>query len=118
ATHYIMEGNGGVTTVTKDEAKDLEFSSNKTSLTNEELSHSKTQPISGKYRSLIISKYVSMDIAGFNHYNPDFDRQIALTGTFELRLPADKMDRFNSLKNQILEESMQLLLEPVNTSNK
>ncbi|MFI5186363.1 MAG: lytic transglycosylase domain-containing protein [Chitinophagales bacterium] len=118
ATHYIMEGNGGITTVTKEEAKDIVLSPAKNNLTDEELNHSITETITGKYKSLIISKNILIDIAGFNRYNPDFDKQIGLNGTFELRLPADKMDIFNAKKYQILEESMKLLLAPVSDSNK
>jgi peptidoglycan lytic transglycosylase D len=119
ATHYIMEGNGGITTVTKDEAKDLVFSANgKNSLSEEEVNNSKTQTIGGKYYSLIITKNILMDIATFNRYNPGFDKQIAVNGSFELRLPADKMDAFNAKKYQILEESMRLLLAPVTTDSK
>jgi len=117
ATHYIMEGNGGITTVTKDEAKDI-VSARKNILTEEEVQNSKLQTISGKYNSLIITKNILMDIASFNRYNPDFDKQIAVNGTFGLRLPADKMDIFNSKKYLILEESMRLLLAPVSNGGK
>ncbi len=113
ATHYIMEDNGGITTVTMDEAKDLALSQTKNHLSDEELNNSKTQTISGKYNSLIITKNILMDIAGFNRYNPDFDKRIGVNGSFELRLPADKMEIFNAKKYQILEESMKLLLAPV-----
>jgi membrane-bound lytic murein transglycosylase D len=115
ATHYIMEGNGGITTITKDEAGEIDFSfgGNK-NVTPEELDHSKTQTITGKYLALIISKSIEMDLATFNRYNPGFDKQVAVKATYELRLPADKMDIFNSKKNQILDESMKLLLSPVN----
>jgi len=115
ATHYIMEGNGGITTVTKNEAKDLVLSLTKNNLTDEELSNSKTQTITGKYNSVIITRNILMDIASFNRYNPAFDKQIGLNGSFELRLPADKMEIFNVKKYQILEESMRLLLAPVNS---
>jgi membrane-bound lytic murein transglycosylase D len=118
ATHYIMEGNGGITTVTKDEAKDLIATNGKNILTEEEINNSKTQTVSGKYNSLIITKNILMDITSFNRYNPDFDRQIAVKGTFELRLPTDKMEIFNVKKYQILEESMKLLLAPVSNGGK
>jgi membrane-bound lytic murein transglycosylase D len=114
ATHYIMEGNGGITTITRDEAKDIMFlPKEKNNLSEEELNNSKTQTISGKYNSLIITKNILMNIATFNRYNPDFDKQIAVNGTFALRLPADKMDIFNAKKYQILEESLRVLLAPV-----
>jgi membrane-bound lytic murein transglycosylase D len=117
ATHYIMEGNGGITTVTKDEAKDIPVNG-KNILSEDEINNSKTQTISGKYNSTIIIKNILMDIASFNRYNPDFDKKIAVNGSFDLRLPADKMEVFNAKKYQILEESLKLLLAPVNNSNR
>ena len=116
ATHYIMEGNGGITTVTKDEADNAMLSSaaGKNSLSQEELANSRMQTISGKYNSVIIAKNILMDIASFNRYNPDFDNQVAVRGSFDLRLPGDKMDVFNAKKFQILEESIKLLLAPIN----
>jgi len=113
ATHYIMEGNGGITTVTKDEAKDLILSATKNALTDEELNNSKTQTISGKYNSVVISKNILMDVSSFNRYNPGFDKQIAVNGSFDLCLPIDKMEMFNSRKYRILEESINLLLSPI-----
>lgn len=114
ATHYIMEGNGSITTLTKDEAKDMMISEKgKNILSEDELQNSKVQTISGKYNSVILANDILMDIASFNRYNPNFDKQISIKGTFELRLPADKMEVFNAKKYQILEESMRLLLAPV-----
>jgi len=120
ATHYIMEGNGGITTVTKDEAENAMLSSVsvKNVLSPEELTNSKMQSISGKYNSLIISKNVLMDIASFNRYNHDFDKQISVKGSFDLRLPNDKMDVFNAKKFQILDESMKLILAPISGDTK
>lgn len=110
ATHYIMEGNGGITTVTKDEAKDIAFAGINSNLAEEEIANSKTQTITGKYNSLIITKNIVMDLATFNRYNPDFDRQVAMNGNFNLRLPTDKMDVFNAKKYQILDECLRLLI--------
>jgi membrane-bound lytic murein transglycosylase D len=118
ATHYIMEGNGGITTVTKDEAKDVMITDPKDLLTPEELQNSNVQTISGKYKSFVIAKNIGMDIPSFNRYNPNFDKQIAVKGTFDLRLPTDKMQVFNIKKYQILEESLKFLLAPVSDSGK
>ena len=120
ATHYIMEGNGGITTITKDEADDAMLSPGvgKNIVSKEELANSKLQTINGKYNSVIISKNILMDIASFNRYNPDFDKKIAVNGSFDLRLPGDKMDIFNAKKIPILEESMQLLLAPIKSDSK
>ena len=118
ATHYIMEGNGSITTVTKDEAKDAMITDPKNLLTAQELENSKVQIISGKYKSFVIAKNIGMDIPSFNRYNPNFDKQIAVNGTFDLRLPTDKMDVFNAKKYQILEESLKLLLAPIRNGGK
>ncbi len=123
ATHYIFEGQGGVTTLTKDEAtRQLSGSAmyvfNRL-LCREELNNSKTISISGKYYSLSIAKYTLMDISEFNKYNPDFDKVMASNNnTYDLRLPAEKIDLFAANRYPILNESIQMLLneELVETS--
>ena len=124
ATHYIMEGGGGVTTFT---AGVLPFSNdvNRTSYLNknsanphnqkatlsaDELVDVEVLSISGKYNSLIIAKNILMDIGQFNHFNPSFDVTMSTTGNFDLRLPTDKMQLFVANKYQILNESVQALL--------
>jgi membrane-bound lytic murein transglycosylase D len=57
-----------------------------------------------------------MDIAAFNKMNPDFDRMIASGSNYELRLPNEKMEIFLSKKPEILNESIQLLLNAANNS--
>ncbi|TAL45731.1 MAG: lytic transglycosylase domain-containing protein, partial [Chitinophagaceae bacterium] len=78
ATHYIMEGEGGITTLTKDETRDLGLASSvnpaEKNLSTEELNNSKVQSVSGKYNSLVITKHITFDILQFNRYNPDFDK--------------------------------------------
>lgn len=114
ATHYIMEGQGGITTTTKDEMinRGLTIQGD---LTKNELDSSKTQMITGRYNSTIMIKYLGMDGVTFNRYNPDFDKQVSNTGSYELRLPNDKMDIFTTRKLDILSESIQLLLNPAGT---
>jgi len=114
-THYVFEGQGGVTTLTKDEATEQLSGSSmyvfNRKITKQELSNSKTISISGKYHSTIIAKNVLMDVAEFNRYNPEFDKVMASSNnTYDLKLPADKMDLFAANKYQILNESVQLLL--------
>jgi len=130
ATHYIFEGVGGITTVTREEAKDLLLSatSNPASknLTTEEMDKSKVQNVSGRYNSLVIVKHLVFSLTEFNRYNPDFDRLISANGNYEMRLPADKMNLFTKKKYDILNESLQVLLDsfrfslenPVNSSKK
>ncbi len=119
ATHYIMEGTGGVTTVGA-QGEDMPTDINnvpaldpysiKPQLTQLETETVATQSISGKYNSLIIAKNLAMDIIHFNHYNPNFDNAIAAAGNYDLRLPADKMQLFIANKYPILNECVQILL--------
>ena len=54
-----------------------------------------------------------MDLALFQQFNPSFDDEIASAGTYELRLPAEKMTLFLEKKKDIIKESVQVLLESV-----
>jgi len=115
ATHYVMEGTGGVTTASNMSGNyDLKGGVNsfdvKPNLTDEEREFASTQTITGKFNSLIISKNLSMDIVSFNRYNPDFDNMMSINGNYDLRLPADKMQLFLANKYVILNECVQLLL--------
>ncbi|MFT3933060.1 MAG: lytic transglycosylase domain-containing protein [Chitinophagaceae bacterium] len=114
-THYIFEGQGGLCTLTKKET-DENYGENGTyifsrRLTAGEEDASKSQTVSGKYRAAIIAKNLMMDIADFNRYNPDFDKVMASAdNSYEIKLPADKLELFNANKYQILNESIQYLL--------
>ncbi len=125
ATHYIMEGGGGVTTftagvlpVTNDVNRTSYPANNNTknpytkqkTLSADELADVEILSISGKYNSLIIAKNILMDISQFNHFNPSFDATMSTTGNFDLRLPPDKMQLFVANKYQILNESVQAIL--------
>ncbi len=115
ATHYIMEGTGGITTTSNlNGSYDLRGGGNsfntKPELTAEEVETAATQSISGKYNSLVLTKNLSMDIVLFNRYNPDFDNMMSINGNYDLRLPADKMQIFLANKYIILNECVQLLL--------
>lgn len=111
ATHYIMEGEGGVTTLTKEEMKEILTSGN-VNLSKDEINNSKVQSITGRYNSSVITKHIEMDITTFKRYNPGFDSQVGTNGSYDLRLPADKMEIFLTKKKDILNESLQLLLNP------
>ena len=121
ATHYIMEGAGGVTTgAAADSYSPGEFSAgnnpynSKPILSIPEMENAETQTISGKFNSLIIAKNIAMDISSFNKFNPNFDQQLNANGQFELILPQDKMQLFLATKYQILNECVQLLLSDDN----
>lgn len=114
-TQYTFEGQGSVTTLTKKEATDQLSGSSmyvfNRKMNKEEEAGAKTMNVSGKYFSTVISKYVLMDAAAFDRYNPDFDKVMAsANNSYDLKLPADKMDLFVSNKYQILNESVQRLL--------
>lgn len=113
-TQYTFEGQGSVTTLTKEEATDQLSGSAMyvfhRNLTPKEASAARTVTISGKYSSAVISKYTLLDSADFDRYNPDFDKVMASSNdSYDLKLPADKMDLFVSNKYYILTESVQLL---------
>ncbi len=115
ATHYIMEGTGGVTTTPNlsgnyDPRGGVNSFDAKPDLTEEEKEFASTQSITGKYNSLVIAKNLLMDIGTFNRYNPDFDNMMSINGNYDLRLPADKMQLFLANKYVILNECVQLLL--------
>jgi len=115
-THYIFEGEGGITTVTQKEMKDLVIGGN--SLKEDEINASTTYKIKGRFNSSVIIKYVDMDIATFNRYNPGFENEIAVNGKYDLRLPTQKMNIFVAKRYEILNESIQLLLNSANTGTK
>jgi membrane-bound lytic murein transglycosylase D len=126
ATHFIMEGTGGITT--SEESSDNtsiktnnpieNFTQNKTikapELNAEELIGLEVLPISGKYNAAIIAKNIEMDIALFNRYNPDFDGIMSTQGNFNLRLPISKMQLFVAKKYPILNETLQAILNGTN----
>jgi membrane-bound lytic murein transglycosylase D len=118
-TQYTFEGQGSITTLTRDEAVEQLpgssiYASNR-KLTPEELDNAETVSISGKYCANIIARYVLMDIAEFSRYNPNFDKVMASSNnTYELKLPAEKMALFADNKYQILNESVQQLLATTN----
>jgi membrane-bound lytic murein transglycosylase D len=68
--------------------------------------------ISGKYSLPVIAKYVSMSINELNQLNPGFDQMMSsASNAYTLRLPPDKMIIFKGKKNDILNESVELLME-------
>ena len=109
ATHYIMEGDGGLTTLTKKETQALALAGNSEIVDP----NSTVLNISGKYNSIAIVRNVQMNIGDFNKLNPDFDRQLSANGSYNLRLPNDKMLAFQANKMQILDQSIQILLNSV-----
>lgn len=106
ATHYIMEGRGGVTTVVNDgkQPKQNEFAPEKID------SNIAVQEIAGKFSSVVLAKNLIVDLYYFNQLNPKFDEVLSGNNTFLLRLPKNKMQLFNATRYNILSESIQLLM--------
>ncbi|HVS96169.1 MAG TPA: lytic transglycosylase domain-containing protein [Puia sp.] len=114
ATQYTFEGQGSVTTLTRQEATEQLSGSAMfifhRNLTAEELDHSQTINITGKYCSSAVARYTLLDSATFARYNPDFDKIMTSTNdSYDLKLPADKMDLFMANKYDILRESVEML---------
>lgn len=109
ATHYIMEGDGGLTTLTKKETEALALNA---ANAGEVIADANTNVlnISGKYNSTAITQNIQMNVVEFNKLNPDFDKQLSANGSYNLRLPNDKMLAFQANKRQILDHSIQILL--------
>lgn len=111
ATHYIMEGSGGSTTLTKSERENLVLNEPVVSATNSGNTNQTTSvTVSGKYNSFAIASGIQMDIAEFIRLNPGFDKQLSATGSYNMKLPNDKLIVFQANKPQILEQSIKLML--------
>jgi membrane-bound lytic murein transglycosylase D len=114
-THYIFEGVGGVTTLTNAEAK-KQIGVTATYLLARKISpkekaNMRSLIVSGKYRSEMIAKNIMMTHEEFLRYNPDFDKKMSSSdNVYELQLPADKMELFTSNKYNILNDSVQSIL--------
>lgn len=106
ATHYIMEGKGGVTTMVNDGKPPTAavFAPEKTD------PNISVQTIVGKFSSVVMAKNLVIDLLRFNELNPNFDAVLAGNQPFDLRLPKDKMQQFNANRYNILNESVQLLM--------
>ena len=104
-----MEGDGGITTLTKSEAKNAAIF-NPGNLSKEEMDSSRVLEIGGRYNDAVMIKHLEMSFADFNRYNPNFNSRSATDGKYSLRLPSQKMEIFLTKKYIILEESMQYLL--------
>jgi membrane-bound lytic murein transglycosylase D len=106
ATHYIMEGTGGQTTLTKSERALQVIPVQPQAVPDE----AEVIMVTGRYNSVAIVQHLQMGLAEFNVLNPGFDKQLALTGSYALQLPKDKVLLFRASKPQILEQSIRMML--------
>lgn len=108
ATHYIMEGRGGETTATATTAQKLAaMKVVRDAATNQDL---RVQTIEGRYNSKAIAKYLEMSLKEFSSLNPGMDQALASNRSYTLRLPNDKAELFLNKKNEMLNESIQMII--------
>jgi membrane-bound lytic murein transglycosylase D len=105
ATHYIMEGQGGITTTSTRDAVRLGM----LPPSQEVLDNTLLQTVTGKYNSKVIARAIEMDHVLFTQLNPGFDSKVS-SDSYGMRLPEDKMKLFNEKKMEILDASVQLKL--------
>lgn len=102
ATHYCLEGGGGVTTGLMPVHPPIyALKPGDTDSLN----------IVGKYHSSVVARMLDMDPGLFDHLNPGFDSRVGAEG-FRLILPKERMQAFLSHRSKILEESVRYLLDP------
>ena len=122
AVHYFFEGAGGWTTLTAKETTEkketLAYLLSKADTTK--FLDAPAFNITGKYNSVVTANTVLIGIDEFNSLNPYFDKTLSEGKTYSLKLPKEKMEIFKAKRQQILYESVQLLLsntpaQPINT---
>jgi membrane-bound lytic murein transglycosylase D len=123
ATHYIMEAGSSDANPVNSKFNYSSLSGNDSSLiasqlTLEEKKNIDSTEVSGRYIAEIIAKNVSMEMMDFDRYNPNFNNTLSTGATYNLQLPSNKMKEFFEKKYDILNESVQQLLNSVNMSSK
>jgi len=98
ATHYIMEGNKSA----EKKSMNLRTDSSEAGIS--------VQEIAGKFSSVVMAKHLLLDLNYFNFLNPGFDQVLSENKIYMLKLPSDKMEKFNINRYAILSESIQILL--------
>ncbi len=106
ATHYLFEGSGGLTTMTAAEVLDFDTAADEGD-TNAAYS---VVAVSGKYKGSVVTKALGLSSGDFKSLNPNFDRLVASGKSYDLKIPADKLELFNNKKHEILNESVQAYL--------
>jgi membrane-bound lytic murein transglycosylase D len=83
-----------------------------TELTEDEMFNTVEFNISGKYRMDAIAKRLNMEKAELDHLNPDFERMMSgPENSYDLRVPKEKMKQFQADKDEILKESIQMMMD-------
>ena len=109
-THYIFEGGGGQTTMTKAELNDFKANTIAENNTIQDKADSSIT-ITGRFSSKVVAQRLGIAIIDFNKWNAGFDKALANGETFNLRLPKEKISLFQTNKNEMLEASIRQLLD-------
>ncbi|MDB5232833.1 MAG: rane-bound lytic murein transglycosylase precursor [Chitinophagaceae bacterium] len=110
STQFMFEGKGGVTTMTSEEAQTYKaMVARNQELVNPTIDFPSIT-ISGKYKAAAIVKALDINMNDFNKLNPLFDRSLKSGQEYQLRLPSDKTEAFQAKKQQILQDSVNMLL--------
>ena len=121
ATHYIMETGNNRENLASSQFNYSSLSNDNSlnpQLTASEKENVDSVKVSGRYNAEVIAKNVSMDMSDFNRYNPGFDKVLSTGTSYNLQLPKEKMTEFYNKKYKILNESVEQLLESVETNFK
>lgn len=121
ATHYIMETGNRDGNVANSNFDYSDLSANDSAsftaqLTEAEKKDVASEKVSGRYIAEVIARNIEMNMDDFNHYNPGFNNVLATGAEYNLQLPTDKMQEFKSKKLQILNESVDQLLQSVKSN--
>ena len=113
ATHYVMEENAkafdergilsGFDLTPSTDAKNKKGAS---VLLQSDL---KEVTISGRFRIAVIAAYLDIVEKELSALNPKFDQVVATGKSYTLKLPKDKLEKFEARKNDILQASLQSL---------
>ncbi|BAV09167.1 membrane-bound lytic murein transglycosylase D precursor [Filimonas lacunae] len=121
ATHYIFEGGGGWTTLTAAETaiqrENVAVLLGQKQLADTVLEKTGVISISGKYNAGVIAKVLLMDLVEFKKLNPGFDKKLSQGQAYDLRLPNEKLTEFQEKRQEILQQSIQVLLAPPATTS-
>jgi membrane-bound lytic murein transglycosylase D len=123
ATHYVMEtGNTDQNVANSNfnysDLSVIDSSAFTAKLTDAEKKDVDSTEVSGRYNAEVIAKNISMEQPDFDHYNPGFNNVLSTGATYKLQLPSQKMKEFKEKKFQILNESVELLLQNVKSDFK
>ena len=104
ATHYIMEDKASPGVAAP--STNISYTQKKDSIEP----GISVQEIAGKFNSAVMAKQLLMDLNYFSNLNPGFDQTLSENKVYALKLPYEKMEKFNAIRYDILSESVQLLL--------